>query len=274
MAYGRDAQEEILLDALKTDPGRTGVHLKLLEIYAQRKNLKQFETTATELYSLTGGNGPDWEKAASLGRKFDPESPLYRIPAVGAVAQVAPAARSAAMGGAAAVAAGETGFVQAGQARPASRESTPSPAADFMATAAVSDDPLESPSQLKDTWALPGELNQYASLEDIERAVSPAPVQGLSTGIPDTSVLDFDLDLNSDVHASTVTASPAGGTLSSGLDFDLGLDIDTTSAVSPGLERRWLRVMQWLAVSRKPPPDRSGFPKISVFLIPAIWISR
>ena len=97
MAYGRDAQaEEILLDALKTDPGRTGVHLKLLEIYAQRKNLKQFETTATELYSLTGGNGPDWEKAASLGRKFDPESPLYRIPAVGAVAQVAPAARSAA----------------------------------------------------------------------------------------------------------------------------------------------------------------------------------
>ena len=235
MAYGRDAQaEEILLDALKTDPGRTGVHLKLLEIYAQRKNLKQFETTATELYSLTGGNGPDWEKAASLGRKFDPESPLYRIPAVGAVAQVAPVARAAAMGGAAAVAAGETGFVQAGQARPAARESTPMPAADFMATAAVSDDPLESPSQLKDTWALPGELNQYASLEDIERAVSPAPVQGLSTGIPDTSVLDFDLDLNSDVHASTVTASPAGGTLSSGLDFDLGLDIDTTSAVSPG----------------------------------------
>jgi len=186
------------------------------------------------LYSLTGGNGPDWEKAASLGRKFDPESPLYRIPAVGAVAQVAPVARAAAMGGAAAVAAGETGFVQAGQARPAARESTPSPAADFMATAAVSDDPLESPSQLKDTWALPGELNQYASLEDIERAVSPAPVQGLSTGIPDTSVLDFDLDLNSDVHASTVTASPAGGTLSSGLDFDLGLDIDTTSAVSTG----------------------------------------
>ena len=80
---------------------------------------------------------------------------------------------------------------------------------------------------------MPGELNQYASLEDIERAVSPAPVQGLSTGIPDTSVLDFDLDLNSDVHASTVTASPAGGTLSSGLDFDLGLDIDTTSTVSP-----------------------------------------
>ncbi len=236
MAYGRDAQaEEILLDALKTDPGRTGVHLKLLEIYAQRKNLKQFETTATELYSLTGGNGPDWEKAASMGRKFDPDSPLYRIPAPGST-QSAPATKSAvAVGAAAAVAVGETGFVQAGQARPAVREPAPAPA-DFMATVAVSDDPLESPSQLKDTWALPGELNQYASLEDIERAVAPTPAQGLSTGIPDTSVLDFDLDLNSDAGtpASTVSAPSSNGTLSGGLDFDLGLDLDTTSAVTPG----------------------------------------
>src|SRR5690606_2252388 len=41
MAYGRDAQaEEILLDALKTDPTRTAIHVKLLEIYAGRKNNK------------------------------------------------------------------------------------------------------------------------------------------------------------------------------------------------------------------------------------------
>ncbi len=235
MAYGRDAQaEEILLDALKTDPGRTGVHLKLLEIYAQRKNLKQFETTATELYSLTGGNGPDWEKAASMGRKFDPDSPLYRIPAPGA-APVAPPVRPAVVAAAAAaVAAGETGFVQAGQVRPVVREPVPSQA-DFMATATASD-PLESPSQLKDTWALPGELNQYASLEDIERAASPSPTTTLTPNIPDTSVLDFDLDLNADAHvsASTVTASPAGGELGGGLDFDLGLDMDTTSAIPAG----------------------------------------
>jgi len=234
MAYGRDAQaEEILLDALKTDPGRTGVHLKLLEIYAQRKNLKQFETTATELYSLTGGNGPDWEKAASMGRKFDPDSPLYRIPAPGS-APAAPPVRPAVAAAAAAVAAGETGFVQAGQMRPVVREPVPSQA-DFMSTATASD-PLESPSQLKDTWALPGELNQYASLEDIERAASPSPTTTLTPNIPDTSVLDFDLDLNADAHvsASTVTASPAGGELGGGLDFDLGLDMDTTSAVPAG----------------------------------------
>ncbi|MBL8454062.1 MAG: hypothetical protein JNK97_15075 [Zoogloea sp.] len=235
MAYGRDAQaEEILLDALKTDPGRTGVHLKLLEIYAQRKNLKQFETTATELYSLTGGNGPDWEKAASMGRKFDPDSPLYRIPAPGSAPIVPPVRPAAAAAAVAAVAAGETGFVQAGQMRPVVREPVPSQV-DFMATATASD-PLESPSQLKDTWALPGELNQYASLEDIERAASPSPTTTLTPNIPDTSVLDFDLDLNADAHASasTVTASPAGGELGGGLDFDLGLDMDTTSAVPVG----------------------------------------
>lgn len=78
MAYGRDAQaEEILLDALKADPARTAVHLKLLEIYAQRKNLKQFEHTATELYSQTQGQGADWQKAAAMGRKLDPANPLY-----------------------------------------------------------------------------------------------------------------------------------------------------------------------------------------------------
>ncbi len=78
MAYGRDAQaEEILLDALKTDPARHAVHLKLLEIYAARKSVKQFETLATDLYGQTGGNGADWEKAAALGRSLDPDNPLY-----------------------------------------------------------------------------------------------------------------------------------------------------------------------------------------------------
>ena len=234
MAYGRDAQaEEILIDALKTDPGRTGVHLKLLEIYAQRKNLKQFETTATELYSLTGGNGPDWEKAAAMGRKFDADSPLYRIPTA-ASAVASPAARAAAGAG---IAVGEIGFVQAGQnnrpaaasepvpSRPAVREAEPSRVEADHAT----DDPLESPSQLKDTWALPGELNQYANLEDIERAAPSTASQ--PTGIPDTAVLDFDLDLDADARpaASGTIAPPEKNDLSSELDFDLGLGTDTSA---------------------------------------------
>lgn len=78
MAYGRDVQaEEILLEAKSKDPKRYAIHLKLLEIYANRQNSKQFETLATELFTETGGVGADWEKAVAMGLKLDPQNPLY-----------------------------------------------------------------------------------------------------------------------------------------------------------------------------------------------------
>ena len=78
LAFGRDAQaEEILLEALKTDPQRTAIHLKLLDIYSARKNVSQFESVAKDLHVLTGGVGPGWEKAAALGAAIDPANPLY-----------------------------------------------------------------------------------------------------------------------------------------------------------------------------------------------------
>jgi pilus assembly protein FimV len=44
MAYGRDAQaEEILLEAKQKDPRRFAIHLKLLEIYLSRKDVKPFD---------------------------------------------------------------------------------------------------------------------------------------------------------------------------------------------------------------------------------------
>ena len=88
MAYGRDAQaEEILLEAKQKDPTRYAIHLKLLEIYSNRKDLKQFEALASDLYSEMAGVGADWEKAAAMGRSLDSENPLY-----GGSAQSAPAA--------------------------------------------------------------------------------------------------------------------------------------------------------------------------------------
>lgn len=78
IAYGRDAQaEEILKEALRTQPDRNAVRVKLLEIYANRKDLRAFEVLATELYGLTKGEGEDWEQAASLGIGIDPNNPLY-----------------------------------------------------------------------------------------------------------------------------------------------------------------------------------------------------
>ena len=78
MAYGRDAQaEEILKEALQKDPNRQAVQVKLLEIYAARKDLKAFETTAGEIYAATGGQGPEWQKATDLGLSIDPTNPMY-----------------------------------------------------------------------------------------------------------------------------------------------------------------------------------------------------
>ena len=78
IAYGRDAQaEEILKEALRTQPERHAVRVKLLEIYANRKDTRGFESVATELYSMTKGEGEDWAQAASLGIALDPSNPLY-----------------------------------------------------------------------------------------------------------------------------------------------------------------------------------------------------
>ncbi|KAF0102418.1 MAG: hypothetical protein FD187_701 [bacterium] len=105
MAYGRDAQaEEILKEALGKDPGRHEIALKLLEIYAARKDTVVFENTASELYAGLGGqNTPVWQRAAEMGRSIDPDNPLYRAggmaeapAALGAVGLVATAAGIAA----------------------------------------------------------------------------------------------------------------------------------------------------------------------------------
>jgi pilus assembly protein FimV len=78
IAYGRDAQaEEILKEALRTQPDRHAVRVKLLEIYSNRKDLRAFEVLATELYGMTKGQGDDWAQAASLGAAIDPDNPLY-----------------------------------------------------------------------------------------------------------------------------------------------------------------------------------------------------
>ncbi|MGE5650592.1 MAG: FimV/HubP family polar landmark protein [Bacillota bacterium] len=101
IAYGRDAQaEEILKEALRTQPERHSVRVKLLEIYSNRKDLRAFEVLATELYGLTKGEGDEWAQAASMGAAIDPNNPLYAggkeateaapAPAVGMIAPTQP----------------------------------------------------------------------------------------------------------------------------------------------------------------------------------------
>ena len=78
LAYGRDAQaEEILKDALKKDPQRQEIYLKLLEIHAQHNKPSAFETVASELYAVSQGQGEVWQKAVALGRQLDPNNPMF-----------------------------------------------------------------------------------------------------------------------------------------------------------------------------------------------------
>lgn len=79
LAYGRDLQaEEILKEALRSTPDRLAIRTKLLEVYAKRRDTKGFEQLASQLYSLTQGEGEDWARAQELGLGIDPENPLYQ----------------------------------------------------------------------------------------------------------------------------------------------------------------------------------------------------
>ena len=79
LAYGRDLQaEEILKEALRTDPNRLVLHQKLAEIYAKRHDRMAYAAVAGNLYALTQGKGPEWQRLADQGRILDPENQLYQ----------------------------------------------------------------------------------------------------------------------------------------------------------------------------------------------------
>lgn len=78
IAYGRDEQaEEILQDALRTHPERNALRVKLLEIYATRKDVQKFGKLAADLYGITHGTGDEWMQAAQLGQMLEPANLLY-----------------------------------------------------------------------------------------------------------------------------------------------------------------------------------------------------
>ncbi|GHT97377.1 hypothetical protein FACS1894154_00580 [Betaproteobacteria bacterium] len=235
MAYGRDTQaEEILNDALKSDPQRGAIYVKLLEIYAQRNNTKQFETTASELYARTQGQGRDWEKAAQLGRKLDPSNPLY--------------GGEGGDGGD-----GGSGFVAEGND---TTEPEPLQLNAPHETAALSVPPGKgghslsgldfgaslpggNSSQLKNTVAVHDNMDQLlGATRVVAGGDGGGPVFDLSAGLKDdpfsstghdesdasfatTTGIDFDLD-SGDAGADDLVVSPTAGMTTTGIDFDLG----------------------------------------------------
>jgi pilus assembly protein FimV len=200
MAYGRDAQaEEILVEALRKEPGRPEIHLKLLEIYAGRKSVREFETVARELRVLTAGEGATWEKVQALGLGVDAANPLYSAKLVEPVQDFEPPPPPTVI-------------------MPAAAE----PVAEGEAVQAVAPEAVEEAP---------------ASLDfDLDLGAPPdAPVASSEPVAADDMALDFDLDAAAPseqaAQAETVSidaAQPASSSDNS-LDFDLGLGAEPTA---------------------------------------------
>jgi len=76
MAYGRLQQAEGLLQsAMRDEPHRLDIQLKLLELYAAQKDLEAFDAQAETLYEMSGGQGPEWSRALGLRRSLVPPPP-------------------------------------------------------------------------------------------------------------------------------------------------------------------------------------------------------
>ncbi|MDH5446428.1 MAG: hypothetical protein OEY52_12815 [Gammaproteobacteria bacterium] len=80
MAYGRyEAAEERIQEAIKKDPQRQELRIKLLELYNTTKNKPAFEAAAQEMYDNIGkdASNPMWQKALVMGSMLAPENPLF-----------------------------------------------------------------------------------------------------------------------------------------------------------------------------------------------------
>lgn len=74
--FGRDVQaEEILKEALQNTPNNHQIHLKLLGIYANRKDVNSFSTISRQLKD--SGDEEAWQQAVEMGRKMEPDNPMY-----------------------------------------------------------------------------------------------------------------------------------------------------------------------------------------------------
>lgn len=80
LAYKRyDHAAELIKDAIRNDPTRPDLSLKLLEVYHLAKNHDAFETQAETLYAELNGdsNHPLWLKAIEMGKQTAPSHPLF-----------------------------------------------------------------------------------------------------------------------------------------------------------------------------------------------------
>ncbi|HZX27534.1 MAG TPA: FimV/HubP family polar landmark protein [Telluria sp.] len=244
IAYGRDAQaEEILKEALRVHPERMPVRLKLLEIYAARKDQRAFETQASEIYSMTKGVGDEWAQAAALGLTIDPLNPLY---AGAAAPSMAPSVEEQHQQ---AILAQELDDALSGEA-PAM------PAPEPEATAVP--EPAAAPQEEDHT--LDFDLGGL-SFKPTQPGAAPAPALAeaapAAEALPDMS---FDLDTATPAAAPAPAApAPAAEAALDDMSFDLSFDTPAAPAATP-LEQEMAQAEAEAAVENKLEDMNFDFP--------------
>ena len=227
LAYGRDMQaEEILKEALRTQPGRVAIHKNLAAIYAKRRDARALEAIATEAYHLTNGEGADWVSITNLGAELDPDNPLYK-PGGAPVARTAPVPVRPSFGA----------DTEPQTAQLIDKKGAASSGIPLDLNLDLDDAPVRAPA------AAPA---RPPSAPAAAAPVRPAPVAAPAAEVP-TAAVPVDLDLDMDfsppselrpnsaapsapVRTAAAPIAPAGGRNSGMIDFDMdALSVDPDS---------------------------------------------
>ena len=257
IAYGRETQaEEILREALKRQPERQAIRLKLLEIYSGRKDTVAFGQMAREMHDMTGGLNEEWSKVVQMGAALDPDNALYGdgtadLAAPSPVASPAADVGGMAAAGAAAVAAGVAGMAGMAAAAEPQHVEPEAPA-------------VSSPS-MDEGLAFDGGYNKPAAEAESK------PVQtfqstrsGPLSAMPGVELpsLDLDAPLDLDEGPSTVTDLNIDTTITESLDMGhasggegdglgaIGLDL-SPSTISGPITMSGAASSQWQEMASK-----------------------
>ena len=254
IAYGRETQaEEILREALKRQPERQAIRLKLLEIYSGRKDTVAFGQMAREMHDMTGGLNEEWSKVVQMGAALDPDNALYGdgtadLAAPSPVASPAADVGGMAAAGAAAVAAGVAGMAAAAEPQHVEPEA-----------------PAVSSPSMDEGLAFDGGYNKPAAEAESK------PVQtfqstrsGPLSAMPGVELpsLDLDAPLDLDEGPSTVTDLNIDTTITESLDMGhasggegdglgaIGLDL-SPSTISGPITMSGAASSQWQEMASK-----------------------
>ena len=254
IAYGRETQaEEILREALKRQPERQAIRLKLLEIYSGRKDTVAFGQMAREMHDMTGGLNEEWSKVVQMGAALDPDNALYGdgtadLAAPSPVASPAADVGGMAAAGAAAVAAGVAGMDAAAEPQHVEPEA-----------------PAVSSPSLDEGLAFDGGYDKPAAEAEAK------PVQtfqstrsGPLSAMPGVELpsLDLDAPLDLDEGPSTVTDLNIDTTITESLDMGhesgsegdglgaIGLDL-SPSTISGPITMSGAASSQWQEMASK-----------------------